>query len=387
MLFDGWSSNLANYSFPVEFIYARDLSLLLCLLYITFFKTKKYIPTLLYLIIILIYFLFVIITFSIPYDFFGTIHYGYRNLIFWFLALIIFSTSPVPNLGKTIDVILWTISIYIAVSLVFFGEYSYFGRNFGFFYNPNILGNFSILVIWYHFVNILTRNHVILNTIFIVIILAAFISTGSFTSYIMFVFMLFGMLFLLKRYRVINVRLIAITALAAGFVFSTFFLSGILNTTINRVNDVFSNLSTISNRVRQYEMLNDKISDASLLEVNFGINLYNKYTTHDSFYLQVLINHGVIGTVLVVLFYIILAMLLFQSLRVYKIHFCIRLVCIVSAIICWYAVNVSLGYFANSFVTKFPYNALFALIIGITISVLNQKRKDEYHSHFERHNS
>ena len=265
VLFDGWSSNLANYSFPVEFTYARDLSLLLCLLYITFFKTKKYIPTLLYLIIILIYFLFIIITFSIPYDFFGTIHYGYRNLIFWFLALIIFSTSPVPNLGKTIDVILWTISIYIAVSLVFFGEYSYFGRNFGFLYNPNILGNFSILVIWYHFVNILTRNHVILNTIFIVIILAAFISTGSFTSYIMFVFMLFGMLFLLKRYRVINVRLIAITALAAGFVFSTFFLSGILNTTINRVNDVFSNLSTILNRVQQYEMLNDKISDASLL--------------------------------------------------------------------------------------------------------------------------
>ena len=131
-----------------------------------------------------------------------------------------------------------------------------------------------------------------------------------------------------------------------------------------------NNSSTVEGRVEQYFQLGQYYDDGSSFDWFFGIKLKESYLTYDTFYLQIFENHGIFGILGVILVFWILGNLLMQSLERYKQVYNLRTVMIVHLVIGWFFTNVGFGFFANSFATKFPFNAFFALIIGLTLSIL-----------------
>ena len=379
VLFGGWSGNLANYTFPNYYIYVRDIILLACLIVIVFTSIEQKIPRPKFLIVVILYLASLIIAWRVTDDAMGVVHFAYRNFIFWIFALFLFSICPVKDIEKSFDQIFWVISLYVSASVLFFFDYNYFGRNFGFFYNPNIAGNISLLVIFYHFINIINKISIFPNLIFGCLSFLSFLLTGSITAFIMFIFLGFFMIVIGLKYGKIGFRFFAILGFVFGaLIFYSSYVS-LFTELLKRLDSVTgSNSSTIDGRLEQYTSTLNFSADLKISHLFLGFRANDSYATYDTFYIQTLQNHGLLGLFVIFSLLLWIGFLLLRSIKIYKIIFNDRVILIAYMILGWYIVNIGIGFLANSFATKFPFNAISALIIGVMLSLFTWKETQKY---------
>ena len=357
----GWEHNLSSYSFNILWIIFRDFLVgFFAILFLFASRSINRIRTRDWVLITLLVTYAVVQILKYDYFSFDLIHFFFRNLILPMMLYILAQyASHISRQKISIDFI-YILSAALLGGLILTAlGYTYFGRAYGVFYNPNLAGVFGLFVFFMYWDDLFYARRVgkLISVFFIVVSFFWIIATQSMTGWILF--MLASLVYsILRGWRM----MVVLGLIALAYIFVYFLFSVDVFPVDMRVAGAFDEEGTASRRSGQYLMYLEAVAASSVGFLLFGSG--DEYLTFDSFWIQICFNHGVLGLLVVIG---VFSLILHRAWRVESLARSLGIAAMLTPYLVVFTCVLIFGGFGNSFFTKFPFNYFwpFSLVVLI----------------------